>query len=201
MNPKIKSFNQFPMDNIREYIDNSLDTFLDSKGILEGMPSKKANEEKGSYCLLVATAVKQYFDNYWKNTSTPESDVVLGTAEWTGFRQDRGELKNIGFREFDLMDQKYHAWNLLPFKEGLYLIDFNVAYYFIKEPFNNVFQYRSGKHINTYKKLYKSNLPQISNGFFKYTAESNYAECKNSLDVDITKDIEKFTHIFLENIN
>ncbi len=49
--------------------------------------------------------------------------------------------------------------------------------------------------------MYKSNLPQISNGFFKYTAESNYAECKNSLDVDITKDIEEFTHIFLKNIN
>lgn len=89
----------------------------------------------------------------------------------------------------------------MTFKEGLYLIDFNVTYYFVKEPFTNVFQYRAGKHINTYKKLYKSNLPKSSNGFFKYTAESNYAECKNSLDVDITKGIEEFTHIFLENIN
>ncbi|MGA3420357.1 hypothetical protein [Lactiplantibacillus plantarum] len=98
MSPKIKSFNQFPMDDIREYIDNSLDTFLNSNGMLEGMPSEKINEEKGSRCLLVATAVKQYFDNYWKNTSTPDSDVVLGTVEWTGFRQDSGEPRKIGFK-------------------------------------------------------------------------------------------------------
>lgn len=197
---KFKSLNDFPVDDIYKYLDSSLANFLGKNKMLTNKTVEEAENEKAQYCLLVALAVKDYFDNKWKDDVTPNSDVLLGTVGWTGYRPDgsgTSELKNVRFKNFDLATQNYHAWNLLPFKEGLYLMDFNVPHYFVESPFNAVLKKKVGKDIKSYKKVFQSEgLNLENNGFFKYTVKDDYEKCKDSLDDDLIKNIVEFKKVF-----